>query len=115
MIKINVIVSNNAWKKYLKNPEMYLKKRIKKIESKYRLFKKKKLFFSIMLSGNEKIKKLNKQFRNKNNIGKIKKFMKIKLNGWKLKTVKRPSIKGNKKIKKNLLVKNFKIILPYRL
>jgi len=66
MIKINVLVSNNAWKKYLKNPETYLKKRIKKIESKYRLFKKKKLFFSIMLSGNEKIKKLNKQFRNKN-------------------------------------------------
>ena len=56
MIKINVLVSNNAWKKYLKNPEMYLKKRIKKIESKYRSFKKKNYFFQLCYQEMKKLK-----------------------------------------------------------
>ena len=40
MIKINVIVKDKSWFKIIKNPEIYLKKKIKKIQNK-KLFKKK--------------------------------------------------------------------------
>ena len=33
MIKINVLVENQSWKRYIKNPENYLKKKIKKLEN----------------------------------------------------------------------------------
>ena len=65
MIKVNVIVDNNIWKKYVKNPENYLKKKIKKIE-KNNFFKKISFELSILLTDNKKIKKLNNEFRKKN-------------------------------------------------
>jgi probable rRNA maturation factor len=65
MIKVNVIVDNNIWKKYVKNPENYLKKKIKKIE-KNNFFKKISFELSILLTDNKKIKKLNNKFRKKN-------------------------------------------------
>ena len=33
MIKINVIVKDKTWLKFIKNPENYLKQKIKKIQS----------------------------------------------------------------------------------
>lgn len=66
MIEVSVLVSNKSWKKYLKNPELYLKRRVTKLNKNISLFKKNKIFFSILLSGNERIKKLNKKYRNKN-------------------------------------------------
>ena len=66
MIKVNVIPNNIRWKKYLKNPQNYLDKKIKLINKKNILYKKKLLIFSIMLSDSKEIKKLNKKFRNKN-------------------------------------------------
>ena len=42
MIKADVLVNNNDWKKYISNPNIYLNKKLKKIEKKINLFKKKK-------------------------------------------------------------------------
>ena len=66
MIKVNVIPNNIRWNKYLKNPQNYLNNKIKLINKKNSLYKKKLLIFSILLSDSKEIKKLNKKFRNKN-------------------------------------------------
>ena len=47
----------------------------------------------------------------KNKVGIMIKFIKLRLNGWKLKTVNAPKIKGNKKTKKILLLRKLRIIL----
>tara|TARA_S200000501_G_scaffold228873_1_gene214666 strand:+ start:188 stop:649 length:462 start_codon:yes stop_codon:yes gene_type:complete len=62
MIKINVIVKNKSWFKFVKNPETYFKRKLKKIEND-RFFGKKKYSFSIQLSGTKEIQFLNKKFR----------------------------------------------------
>jgi len=66
MIKADVLVNNKDWKKYIRNPNTYLKNRLKKAEKKISLFKKNKLNFTLLLSGNNEVKKLNKKFRKKN-------------------------------------------------
>lgn len=65
MIKINVIVKDRNWLKYIKNPETYLRKKIKIIQND-KLFGKKNYSLSILLSGVKEIKFLNKKFRKKN-------------------------------------------------
>jgi len=65
MIKANVILDCSKWKKKIKNPNSYLKKKIIKL-SKISYFKKKKQEFSILLTNNKKMKKLNLKFRKKN-------------------------------------------------
>ena len=65
MIKINVIVKDKTWLKYIKNPEIYLKKKIKKIQ-RDRFFSNKKYSLSLQLSGEKEIKYLNNKFRKKN-------------------------------------------------
>ena len=66
MININVIVKEKKWFKFLKNPENYLKKKIKKIEND-KIFKKNVIFnLSILLSNSITIRLLNKKFRKKN-------------------------------------------------
>ncbi len=65
MIKVNVIVKDKTWFKFIKNPEIYLKKKIKKIQND-NFFGKKKYFFNLQLSGTKEIKYLNKKFRKKN-------------------------------------------------
>jgi len=66
MIKADVLVNNKDWKKYIRNPNTYLKNRLKKAEKKISIFKKNKLNFTLLLSGNNEVKKLNKKFRKKN-------------------------------------------------
>ena len=66
MIKINVITNNNKWLNYIKKPNFYLDKKISKLNSKETKFKKKQIFFTLLLSGNKEIKFLNKKFRKKN-------------------------------------------------
>ena len=73
MIKINVIVKDKAWLKFIKNPETYLKKKIKIIQ-RDNYFKKKKYHFSILLSGAKEIKYFNKKFRKKNDATDILSF-----------------------------------------
>ena len=66
MIKINVFLNNIIWKKYLKNPNGYIGKKIRLLNKKNKLYKKKILVCSLLLSGSSEIKKFNKKFRNKN-------------------------------------------------
>ena len=65
MIKVNVIVKNKTWLRFINNPEAYLKKKIKKIQSD-KFFRNKKYCFSLKLSNTNEIKLLNKKFRKKN-------------------------------------------------
>ena len=65
MIKINVITNDNNWLKYLKKPNLYLNKKIKKLNSRLKEFEKNQIFFTVLLSGNKEIKDLNKKFRKK--------------------------------------------------
>ena len=66
MIKINVITNNNNWLTYIKNPNSYLDRKIGRLNSKDKKFSKKKIFCTLLLSGNKEIKILNKKFRKKN-------------------------------------------------
>ena len=66
MIKINVITNNSNWFRYIKYPNNYLNRRIKKINFKEKELKKNKKYFSLLLSGDKEIKYLNKKFRKKN-------------------------------------------------
>ena len=65
MIKANVILENIIWKKRIKDPNTYIKKRLKTLSRK-KYFKKKKQIFSILLTNNKKMKNLNNKFRKKN-------------------------------------------------
>jgi len=74
MIKADVLITNKDWKNYISNPNIYLNKKLKKAEKKIGLLKKNKLNFSLLLSGGNEIKKLNKKFRKKNKITDIISF-----------------------------------------
>ena len=65
MIKANVISDNSNWKRILKKPDDYLRKRLK-ILSKTYSFKNKKHEFSILLTNDKGMKNLNYKFRKKN-------------------------------------------------
>jgi len=64
MIKANVILDNLLWKKKIKNPNNYIKSKLKLL-SKNKFFKNKNQEFSILLTDNKNMKKLNYKFRNK--------------------------------------------------
>ena len=66
MIKANVILDNLLWKKKIKNPNNYIKNKLKLL-SKNKFFKNKNQEFSILLTDNKNMKKLNYKFRNKKN------------------------------------------------
>ncbi len=65
MIKANVILDYSKWKKKIKDPNNYFKKKLSKLNKILR-FKKKKQEFSILLTNNKKMRKLNYEFRKKN-------------------------------------------------
>ena len=65
MIKANIITSHSNWKKILKKPNDYIKKRLNKL-SKATSFKRKNHEFSILLTNNKEMKKMNHKFRKKN-------------------------------------------------
>jgi len=65
MISINVFSEEKAWSKRLKNKDIFFKKICKAFPKKYK-FLKKKVTFTLLLSNNKNIKKLNKVFRKKN-------------------------------------------------
>ena len=66
MIKINVILNNNEWFLNLRNPNIYIKKKIDQINKKFKVYNRKTIFCTLLLSGDKKIKYLNQRFRNKN-------------------------------------------------
>ena len=65
MININVFSNEKAWSKRLKKKELFFDKVCKAFPKKYK-FLNKKVSFTLLLSNNKNIKKLNKDFRNKN-------------------------------------------------
>ena len=65
MINVNVFSNEKAWSKRLKKKELFFKKICKSFPKKYQ-FINKKISFSVLLSNNKNIKKLNKEFRKKN-------------------------------------------------
>ena len=64
MINISVFSEEKAWSKRLKNKDLFFKKVCKAFPKKYR-FSNKKVSLSLLLSNNKNIKRLNKDFRNK--------------------------------------------------
>ena len=65
MIELSVFSEDKAWSKRLINSENFFKKICNAFPKKYK-FSNKKVLFSLLLSNNKNIKKLNKNFRNKN-------------------------------------------------
>ena len=65
MINVNVFSEEKAWSKRLKNKNLFFKKVCKALPKKYQ-FSDKKVSLSLLLSNNRNIKRLNKNFRNKN-------------------------------------------------
>ena len=65
MINVYVFSEEKAWSKKLKNKELFFKEICKSFPKRYK-FLSKKVSFTLLLSNNKNIKKLNKYFRNKN-------------------------------------------------
>ncbi len=115
MIKINVILNNIRWKSYLKNPNIYVGEKLKKINKKKGIFKKNIFHCTLLLSGESEIKKLNNKFRRKNKSTDVlsfpfykKKELANKLNIEKEIYLGDIIINLNK-VKKKTSIKNFKI------
>ena len=87
MISVDVVSEEKAWTKKLKKKELFFKKICRSFPKKYK-FLQKKVSFTLLLSNNKSIKKLNKNFRNKNKPTDILSF---------------PSNKKLKKIKENYI------------
>ena len=65
-MRINVIIQDKSWKKYLKNPEAFFKKKTKVLSDNYKPFFKSNLSSTLVLTNSKTIKGLNKKFRKKN-------------------------------------------------
>ena len=65
MIKVIVFSNEKAWSKKIKKKELFFAKISNAFPNKYK-FKNKKVSLTLLLSNNKNIKKLNKNFRNKN-------------------------------------------------
>ena len=87
MISVDVVSEEKAWSKKLKKKELFFKNICRSFPKKYK-FLQKKVSFTLLLSNNKSIKKLNKSFRNKDKPTDILSF---------------PSNKKLKKIKENYI------------
>ena len=65
MININVFSEEKAWSKRLRNKDLFFQKICNAFPKKYK-FLNKKVSFTLLLSNNKNIKKLNKLFKKKN-------------------------------------------------
>ena len=77
MINIEVFSEEKAWSKKLKKKELFFKEICNLFPKKYQ-FPNKKIMLTLLLSNNKCIKKLNKNFRNKNKSTDILSFPLIK-------------------------------------
>ena len=66
MISVNVLVDHKKWKKSLNKPQLFFDKILKRFPKKY-FYSNKNVNFTLLLSNNTNIKKLNYKFRKKNN------------------------------------------------
>ena len=65
MINVQVVSEYNLWKKNIINPEIYFKKKLKKL-TKFKFLNFSSKTFTILLTNNIKMKYLNNKFRKKN-------------------------------------------------
>ena len=65
MIKVNVLSDEKSWSRKIKKKKNFLIKFVSYFPKKFR-FINKKVYLTLLLSNNKKIKILNKKFRNKN-------------------------------------------------
>ena len=65
MIKVNVLSEDKSWSKKIKKKEIFFNNLCKFFPKKFQ-FVNKKIYLTLLLSNNKRIKKLNKKFRNKN-------------------------------------------------
>ena len=65
MINVNVFSEDNNWSNRIKNKEIFFQSICEAFPRKYK-FLSKNVSFTLLLSNNKNIKKLNKKFRNKN-------------------------------------------------
>ena len=65
MTSVDIVLDYSNWKKRIKNPKLYIKKKTLKL-NKLKLFKNKSSNYTIFLTNNKKMRQLNKKFRNKN-------------------------------------------------
>tara|TARA_Y100000022_G_C13218001_1_gene360882 strand:+ start:242 stop:703 length:462 start_codon:yes stop_codon:yes gene_type:complete len=65
MIKVNVLSEDKSWSKKIRKKEIFFNKICKYFPKKFR-FINKKVYLTLLLSNNQKIKILNRKFRNKN-------------------------------------------------
>ena len=65
MISVEVLSEEKKWSKRIKKKDIFFHSICKSFPEKYK-FIDKKIFFTLLLSNNNRIKKLNKRFRNKN-------------------------------------------------
>jgi len=65
MINVNVFSEDNNWSNRIRNKEIFFKAICEAFPRKYK-FLNKNVSFTLLLSNNKNIKKLNKKFRNKN-------------------------------------------------
>ena len=66
MIRINIISNHKAWYRHIKSSSNFIEKGIQNLNKKFKKYKKKNIFCTLLLSENNEIKKLNKKFRKKN-------------------------------------------------
>ena len=65
MINVEIVSEYNLWKKNIINPEIYFKKKLKKL-TKFKSLNFSSKTFTILLTNNIKMKYLNNKFRKKN-------------------------------------------------
>ena len=65
MISVEVLTEEKNWSKKIKKKEIFFNTICKSFPKRYQ-FIKKKIFLTLLLSNNNRIKKLNRKFRNKN-------------------------------------------------
>ena len=65
MTSVGIVLDYYLWKKKIKNPKIYISKKLLKL-NKLKLFKNKSKSCTVFLTNNQKMKELNKKFRNKN-------------------------------------------------
>ena len=65
MINVEIVLGDFRWKNKIKNPNLYIRKKILEF-NKVKFLKNKSNNYTIFLTNNKKMKELNKKFRKKN-------------------------------------------------
>ena len=92
MIKINIICNKNDWRKKIKDPSKLIKNKIDNLNKNYKKYKKNIFSFTLLLSGDYEIKKLNKSFRKKNKTTDVLSFPFYSKKDFKKNIIKRKEI-----------------------